>query len=140
MHCMKNIIEHQGVVTSIEGSHVKVRIVQAAACSACKAKDLCSSSETKEKYIDVYDVPSGKCSIGDPVHVCGTLTMGKMAVRLAFGIPLLIICIWVGIASYVFSLTDGWVLLGMALLLALYFYILHRLSPRLSKRFAFWIE
>lgn len=137
---MKNVIEHQGVVASIDDSHVKVRIVQAAACSACKAKELCSSSESKEKYIDVYDVQPGKYAIGETVRVCGTLTMGKMAVRLAFGIPLLIMCLWVGIASYVLNLSDGWVLLGMALLLTAYFCVLHRLSPRLSKKFAFWIE
>ena len=53
---MKEIIEHQGVIESIEDAHVRVNIVQMAACSGCKARSLCTSSESKEKIIDVYEV------------------------------------------------------------------------------------
>ena len=52
---MKDIIEHQGVIASIEEGHVRVNIVQLAACSGCKARSLCTSSESKEKIIDVYE-------------------------------------------------------------------------------------
>ena len=32
---MTDIIKHRGIVENIEGSHVRVRIVQTSACSAC---------------------------------------------------------------------------------------------------------
>ena len=78
-------IEHQGVVESVEGDHVRVNILQVAACSECKARSLCSSSESKEKLIDVYEQNAAqKYRIGESVKVCGTLSMGKQAVRMAF--------------------------------------------------------
>lgn len=80
-------IAHQGVIESVEGHHVRVNILQVAACSACKARSLCSSSESKEKIIDVYEEGAAmKYKCGEEVTVCGALSMGKQAVRLAFGV------------------------------------------------------
>lgn len=50
---MTDIIKHRGIVENIEGSHVRVRIVQTSACSACSVKEHCNASESKEKLIDV---------------------------------------------------------------------------------------
>ena len=49
---MSDIIEHQGTVESIVGSHIRVRIVQTSACATCAAHKFCNSSESKEKMID----------------------------------------------------------------------------------------
>jgi sigma-E factor negative regulatory protein RseC len=85
---MRETITHQGVVESVEGEHVRVNILQVSACSSCKARSLCTTSESKEKIIDVYEPGAAeKYRRGDAVNVCGTLSMGKQAVRLAFGIP-----------------------------------------------------
>ena len=51
---MADVIKHDGVVDSIEGNCIHVRIVQASACAACGAKSLCSAAESKEKIVDVY--------------------------------------------------------------------------------------
>ena len=51
---MTDIIKHRGIVENIEGSHVRVRIVQTSACSACSVKGHCNASESKEKLIDVF--------------------------------------------------------------------------------------
>ena len=53
---MTDIIKHRGIVENIEGSHVRVRIVQTSACSACSVKGHCNASESKEKLIDVFDM------------------------------------------------------------------------------------
>jgi len=113
---MKSKIDHNGVVESIEGNHIKVRILQASACSACQAKALCASSDTKEKIIDVWDDNADQYHVGENVVACGSLSMGRNAVYLAFLIPLVLI------------------------ILAIYYLLLSALKDKLSKTFSFWIE
>ena len=138
---MRETIEHQGVIASVEGRHVRVNILQVAACGGCKARSLCASSESKEKIIDVYeDDAAMKYKIGEEVTVCGALSMGKQAVRLAFGVPVLLIVVWMLVAMVWLKL-DELVSVGiLALILALYFYILYMNKDRMAKKFAFWIS
>ena len=134
-------IEHQGVIESVEGSHVRVNILQVAACGECKARSLCASSESKEKIIDVYeDGAAMKYKTGESVKVCGALSMGKLAVRLAFGFPVVLIVVWMLVAMAWLKLGE---LLAVGILVAMlvaYFYILYLNRDRMAKRFAFWIE
>ncbi len=137
---MRETIEHQGVVASVDGNHVQVNIVQLAACSECKARSLCSSSESKEKIIDVYEADAAeKYRVGERVKVCGTLSMGKQAVWLAFGLPLLLTVVWMLVAMVVLNLGELVSVGVLAVMLALYFYILYINRDRMAKRFAFWI-
>lgn len=138
---LKEKIEHRGVVASVEGDHVRVNIVQMAACSGCKARSMCASSESKEKIIDVYETDAEhKYRVGDRVNVCGALSMGKQAVRLAFGVPLLLIVVWMPVALLVLKLNELASAGVMVLILALYFYIIYMCRERMAKTFAFWIE
>lgn len=138
---LKEKIEHRGVVASVEGDHVRVNIVQMAACSGCKARSMCASSESKEKIIDVYETDAEhKYRVGDQVNVCGALSMGKQAVRLAFGVPLLLIVVWMPVALLVLKLNELASAGVMVLILALYFYIIYMCRERMAKTFAFWIE
>lgn len=137
---MKDLIKHSGVIQSIDENHVRVLVVQAAACSGCKAKDLCSSSESKEKIIDVYDPLASRFTIGEEVVVCSALTAGKLAVRLAFGIPLVIVLLWTVLSIAVFHMDELWTSAILFLMLALYFLILHRIQHRFDKVLTFWIE
>lgn len=137
----KETIEHQGVIASVEGDHVRVNIVQLAACSGCKARSLCASSERKEKIVDVYEAGAvGKYRVGEHVNVCGALSMGKQAVRLAFGVPVVLIAVWMLVAMVWLRLGELMSVGILALVLAVYFYTLYINSNRMAKRFAFWIE
>jgi sigma-E factor negative regulatory protein RseC len=138
---MSEKIEHQGVVASVEGHHVRVNILQVSACSGCQARALCSSSESKEKVIDVYEQgASQKYQVGQQVSVCGTLSMGKQAVRLAFGLPLLLTLVWMLVAMVWLHLNELLAVGVLAVLLAAYFYTLYINRSRMAKHFAFWIE
>ena len=66
---MTDIIKHRGIVENIEGSHVRVRIVQTSACSACSVKGHCNASESKEKLIDVFDMKASSYRIGEEVMI-----------------------------------------------------------------------
>ena len=73
---MNNNIKHLGIVESIDGSLVRVKILQSSACSSCSVKGHCNISETKEKIIDIHDKESADCcSVGQQVMVCGTTSM-----------------------------------------------------------------
>lgn len=137
---MKDLIKHNGIVHSISGEHVLVKIVQAAACSGCKAKELCSSSESKEKIIDVVDPLAQRYAVGEEVVVCSALTAGKLAVRLAFGIPLIIIVTWVFFSQLVLHMHELISCGILFLLLAAYFVALRYNQHRFDKILTFWIE
>ena len=134
-------IEHQGVVESVEGDHVRVNILQVAACSGCKARSLCSSSESKEKIIDVYEQNAAqKYRIGEQVKVCGTLSMGKQAVRMAFSVPLLFTVVWMFAALVWLKLSELMSVGILVVILVVYFYIIYLNKDKMAKHFAFWIE
>lgn len=138
---MKDIIEHQGTIESIKDDHVVVRIVQHAACGSCKAKSMCSSSESKEKLIDVYEAGAAlRRHVGDNVSVCGTLSMGKKAVYLAFGVPLLITTVWMMLSIAVLGMAELAAVGILAGVISLYFFILYLNRNKMAKKFAFWIK
>ena len=136
---MADIIKHRGIVEKVDGSHIVVRIVQTSACSACSAKGLCNASESKEKQIDVYEA-NPSYQIGEEVMVCGTTSMGMRAVLLAFGVPLLILVLALGLSM---KLTGEDALLSsvIALFSVVPYYIgIYFCKDKLNRTFSFTIE
>lgn len=136
---MTDIIKHRGRVEKVEGSHVVVRIVQTSACSACSIKGHCNASESKEKLIDVFEV-NASYQIGEEVVLLGTTSMGMQAVLLAFGVPLVILIVALGVTMH---LTKGDALIsslvGLLSIVPFYFAI-HFNKDKLKKTFSFTIE
>ena len=86
-------IRHEGVVNSIDGQKVTVRILQASACSGCQASRICHAAEQKEKLVEVDMVGAESLSVGQTVTVVAGERMGMTAVLLAFGVPLLLLMV-----------------------------------------------
>ena len=136
---MTDIIKHRGRVEKVEGSHVVVRIVQTSACSSCSIKGHCNASESKEKLIDVFEV-NASYQIGEEVVLLGTTSMGMQAVLLAFGVPLVILIVALGVTMH---LTDGNALVSSLVgLLSIvpYYFAIHFSKDKLKKTFSFTIE
>ena len=136
---MTDIIKHRGRVEKVEGSHVVVRIVQTSACSACSIKGHCNASESKEKLVDVFEV-NASYQIGEEVVLLGTTSMGMQAVLLAFGVPLVILIVALGVTMH---LTDGDALVSSLVgLLSIvpYYFAIHFNKDKLKKTFSFTIE
>ena len=136
---MKSRIEHSGIVESVSGEKVRVRILQASACSACEAKALCHSSESKEKIIECK-ANGTSYNVGEEVMVYGSMAMGRNAVMLAFIVPLIVIVVWLFCAVGVFHINELLAIGIMVALLAVYYLTLHLMNGVLSKQFEFWIE
>ena len=136
---MADIIKHRGIVEKVDGSHIVVRIVQTSACSSCSAKGLCNASESKEKQIDVYEA-NPSYQIGEEVMVCGTTSMGMRAVLLAFGVPLLILVLALGVSMRLTG-EDALLSSGIALVSVVPYYIgIYFCKDKLNRTFSFTIE
>ena len=138
---MNNNIKHLGIVESIDGSHVRVKILQSSACSSCSAKSHCNVSETKEKIIDIHDKESADCcSVGQQVMVCGTTSMGMKAVLLAFVLPFVVLFLALFVTM---RITDGdevtSALVSLCTLIP-YYIIIYLLRNKISRTFSFTLE
>jgi len=130
-------IRHEGIVEHIGTGGCQVRILQASACSSCSARQLCRSSESKEKLIEVRGhYPT--LHVGDTVTLSGSVRQGLRASILAYVVPLVLML------AALFAGTqfggEGMGALAALLVLALYYGILYLLRDKLGKQFAFKIE
>lgn len=138
---MHEVVEHNGIVESIEEGCVRVRILQTSACAACKAKSFCASSENKEKVVEVrnWDFGTQSLKAGDEVVVCATTTMGRDAVVLAFVVPLVIMIAGVFVTLTISGNEPLSALIGI-LVLVPYYLVLFMMKERLQRRMRFWIK
>ena len=136
---MANTIRHQGIVENINGSHLQVRIIQTSACASCSVKGHCSSTDTKEKLIDITDTGVYVYQPGDRVWVIGELSMGAMAVLYAFILPFFIVIFSLFIFMAIWNDELLSALCSLVLLIP-YYYILWLNKSRLKKKFSFSIK
>lgn len=138
---MNNNIKHLGIVESIDGSHVRVKILQSSACSSCSVKGHCNISETKEKIIDIHDKESAECcSVGQEVMVCGTTSMGMKAVLLAFVLPFIVLLAALFVTMRVTDGDEATSALVSLCTLIPYYIIIYLLRNRISRTFSFTLE
>ena len=136
---MSNKISHSGVVDSIEGDCIKVRIVQTSACAACKVASHCNASESKEKMVDVFGCDTAKYVTGQAVVVSASREVANRAILLGFGLPLLLL---IGVLLMVLRWTGDE---GMAALVSLgvlvpYYIVLWLLRDSIRQQVSFRIE
>ena len=133
----KETIRHKGIVEHIGTEDCHVRILQASACSSCGARQLCRSSESKEKVIEVKGhYPT--LHVGDPVTLIGSVRQGLRASVLAYVLPLVLMLAVLFAGTYLGG--EGLGALAALLTLALYFGVLYLMRDKLGKEFAFKIK
>ncbi len=130
-----NIIRHSGEVVATEGDRVRVRIVQASACSACRAKGFCASAEAQDKLIDCT-AEGETFQTGEQVEVLVQERLGMKAVMLAYVLPFVVIIVTLSFLTYYIhnEAVTGIVALAAA---ACYFLVLGFASRKLKKVFTF---
>ena len=131
---MSNKIKHYGIIESVNGGHVIVRILQAAACGECVVSSHCHASGSKEKLIDVYETPASTRKKGDQVTVVASTKTGARAVALGFGVPFLLFT--------AMGLTGSEPIAALSALLSLipYYIGLYVCRNKISGKISFWIE
>ncbi|MCW1735805.1 SoxR reducing system RseC family protein [Anaerorudis cellulosivorans] len=133
------MIEHEGIIEHIDGNHIKVRILQQSACSACHAKRYCTAADSSEKTVDVVDY-SGQFKVNDRVTIEGKTSLGYKAVWWAYGIPLILIVSMVILSTYMWHLNEIQGALLSVSILAPYYIVLYFLRNKMTKIFTFTIK
>ena len=86
-----DVVKHVGIVSRINGNHIQVKITQTSSCSSCSIKSHCTSAESKEHIVDVYDKEAAQYHVGDEVWIIGSTSMSRKAVWYGYMLPLLIL-------------------------------------------------
>ena len=132
---MEELIRHTGRVVSVNGNSAHVVITQTSACSACKARSMCMSSESREKEMDVLLLQP--VQVGDEVEVEVRERLAWRAILLAYILPFLLM---LGVIAALDFFTD-WseAVTGTLSLCAitLYYIGLSVFKHRLQKQFVF---
>jgi len=132
------MIEHTGIIESIQDHRFRILITQQSACSECDVKGACTISGQQEKIVEVESFDSS-FKVGEKVLLVGKNTFGLLAVFLAFVIPFILILITlVSLQSLVSNeIISG----GIALfILVPYYLILSMFNKRLKTKFNFEIK
>ena len=136
---MSQKISHSGVIESILEGCVKVRIVQASACAACKIAGHCNASESKVKIVDVFCSDTTRYSIGQDVTVWASKDVANKALLLGFGVPFLLLVCVLMIALKVFG-NEGIAALTALGSLVPYYFALCLLRDKIQNNISFHIE
>ncbi len=131
-------IEKQGIVERIVEDTVMVRIRQLSACGSCRAKGLCSLSESADKIIEV-DKNTPDISTGDTVNIVISRAMGNKAVVLGYLLPFLLMFTTLILLSRL-PWKEWMTGLASVGILVPYYLTLYALRDRLKKTFSFTIR
>lgn len=113
--------------------------MQASACSACEAKSLCHSAESKEKMIEVHTADAADFKVGQEVMLVGTLSQGLKAVVYAYVIPLILMLV-VLFLSLLRGMDEALsALLSIGVLIP-YYLIIYLLRHHLTRKFSFTLK
>lgn len=137
---MSNTISHAGVIASISTGIVHVRIVQKSACASCKIASQCTSSESKEKMIDVYTTDTSGYSVGESVNVIASSSVGTQAVIYGFVVPLVIMMIAIIVSLKLSDFPEPLAALIGIVSLVPYYTLLYILRNKLQRVLSFHIE
>jgi sigma-E factor negative regulatory protein RseC len=135
----KEEITHPGIVESIDGNIIKVKILSQSACSTCNAKGMCSVAEMKEKIVSVNSIGSFTGREGDRVILKMKRSLGARAVWLGYVLPFLIVFVALIVLVYTTGSEGLAAVISLALLIP-YYLILYLLKDRLSREFTFVID
>ena len=136
---MSDIVTHSGIIERIDGSTLKIRIVQTSACAACKVAGHCNASESKEKIVDVFCRDTAKYETGQEVTVWASKDVANKALLLGFGLPFLLL---LGVLVAVLYLTDNEGLAALAALGSLipYYFLLWLWRDSIRQKISFHLE
>lgn len=132
---MAEEIRHNGVVLSVDGSTVRVKILQTSACAACKAREMCVSSESQEKIIEATMVE--ELHPGDQAEVMVQEHLAWHAILLGYIMPF-VVMLAVIVVLDLFTQLDEAITGTIALCsIAVYYLVLRAFRNKIQKQFSF---
>ncbi len=132
-------IKHNGIIDSILGNSVKVKIISESACAKCHAQGACTMLDIKEKIVEVETEYPEKFKTGDKVVISMENSNGLKAVLWGYGIPFVVLLITM---IAVLQSTENELYAGLSSIaaLTLYYLILFLFRDSLKTAFRFYIS
>ena len=133
---MENSIKHEGIVQSVDGLKVTVKMTVGSACSGCHAKGICGAAESRDKVVNAININRLDLSVGDTVAVEMRQTLAMKAVVICYLVPFIVLFASFCLMYLVCSVE--WVNVAVSLgLTALYFVLLWVFRKRIEKNVTF---
>lgn len=138
MQKKNELVSHSGIVQSVNGEKVVVKMTVSSACSACHARHMCSSLDSRDKIVEAdnpYQVP---VTVGDTVNVVLQEKLAMKAVILCFLNPFILMLVLFILFNY---LTNNELIATLVSLgsIALYYFIVWLFRDRIAHEYSFVI-
>jgi len=132
-------IEHEGIVSKIDGEKVIVNLTNVSNCSSCHVQGMCSVSDVDKKEIEIVSEIGDSLKKGDKVDVSFSKTSGPKALFLGYILPFLFVLITLLIT---FQITGNEAVSGLSSLAILipYYSGLFMFRSKLKREFAFRLK
>ena len=131
--------QRPGVITAISPDSVTVHLQQQSACCHCHARDLCVSTECRDLELRLQS-HGQHFTVGQSVRIVAHRRVGRLAVLLAFVLPLLLLLLSLSLAQTLLALSEGVSVLLALGLLTLYYLGLYTQRQRLAGRLVLSVE
>lgn len=133
---MENNIRHEGVVQSIDGLNVMVKMTVGSACAGCHAKGVCGAAESRDKVVKAVNINNLDLSVGDTVAVEMRQGLAMKAVVICYLVPFVVL--FASFCLMYLVCKVEWVNVAVSLgLTALYFVLLWFFRKRIEKNVTF---
>ena len=136
MQKRNEVVSHEGIVQSIDGDKVTIKMTVASACAGCHARHLCSSLDSRDKLVEAENLYHLPLEVGEKVTVTLQEKLAMKAVILCFLIPFMLMFVFFILLNYLTKneLVASLVSLGS---IALYYYIVWLFRSRIAREYSF---
>ena len=93
MQKRNEVVSHEGIVQSVDGDKVTVKMTVASACAGCHARHLCSSLDSRDKLVEAENRYHLQLEVGEKVMVTLQEKLAMKAVILCFLNPFLVMLV-----------------------------------------------
>ena len=118
-----NSISHIGIVQSVDGQEVTVKMTVESACAACHAKSLCGVSDSKDKIVKAVNVSDAHFEVGEKVNVEMRQSLAMKAIVICYLLPFGVLLTTFCVMSYFCQNELVNVLVTFAAVAAYFFFI-----------------
>lgn len=131
-----NEVSHDGVVQSVDGIEVTVKMTISSACAGCHAKGLCGVSESEDKVVVAKNFGAAHFVPGEKVRVELRQTLAAKAIIVCYLLPLVVLLVAFFLMYLVCSIE--WVnVLASLSATALYFFFVWLFHEKIEKNVTF---
>jgi positive regulator of sigma E activity len=134
-----NQITHPGIIETISGNVVLVKIQPQAACGSCHSKSFCNLADSEGKVVETTVIDGGKFKIGQEVQVTLQRSLGYRALLLGYLVPFVLLVATILFVLLVANNESLAALMGVAAMVP-YYALLFRFRDRMKKQFEFKIK